>query len=247
VTVKWQADTGGSLFVDILPSSYGPCTATPESEPQYVGWLTGQQGYTNNDPVGQDAAGGTNRYVAQELAPDTYAICAWVEESSGGVAVGPVALNVQMLPLPGSRTYSGRTSRGLPVRVTVTGYTVEDIVYSALFRCGGQQYFSSGLRWNGLWKDNVLTSANFGMLKVVEGRFTARLDSNPANRVDIRGRLGGAGLVGSMHAEMRIGPPEFRRPATCRTGNVRFALYLRSPRRRAVRLHSRRRRPATLH
>lgn len=224
VTINWQANSAGSLFVNVLPTSYGPCTADPANEPQYVGWLSGQGGYTNNDPVGDNSASGTTRYFAGEFAPDTYQVCAWVEEPSGGVVAGPVAVDVRMLALPGSRTYSGRTSQHLPVKVTITGYTVEDIVYSVHFGCTAPEYFATGQRWNGIWSDTVLTAANFGTLKLVDGRFKANLDANPANRINFRGRLTGTTLSGLLHAMMRVGPPQFRRRATCRTGNVSFSI-----------------------
>jgi hypothetical protein len=224
VTVSWKADAAGSLLVNILPSSYGPCTADPSDEPQYLGWLSGQNGYTNNDPIGDSTSSGTDRYVAGEFTPGAYRLCAWIEESSGPVIAGPVTVNVRMLALPGSRTYSGRTSQRLPVTVTLNGYTVQDIVYSARFSCGAQEYFSTGLRWNGIWNDSVLTAANFGSLKLVDGHFKANLDANPANRVDVRGIVTGSTLKGSLRALMRVGPPQFRRPATCRTGTVRFTI-----------------------
>jgi hypothetical protein len=231
VTIKWEADSGGSLLVNILPASYGPCSADPANEPQYVGWLTGQGGYTNTDGIGQTASSGTNQYQAGEFAPDTYRLCAWVEELSGRVVAGPVSVNVRMPALPGSRTYSGRSSQGLPVSVTVNGYTVQDIVYSARFACHAPEYFSTGLRWNGIWNDSVLTAANFGTLKLVNGRFKAKLDRNPANRIDLRGRVSGNVLTGSLQSLMRVGPPQFRRPDTCRTGRVRFSISTTEPRR----------------
>lgn len=229
VTVNWAANTGGSLFVQILPTSYGPCTADPSSEPQYVGWLSGQGGYTNNDPIGQDAATGTDQYSVTELVADTYQLCAWVEETSGAVVAGPVSVDVQMNELPGSRTYSGLTSQHLPIAVTLTGYTVQDIVYSARFKCGAPEYFSTGLRWNGIWEDSVLTAANFGILSVSDGQFEAALDANPSNRVDLRGTLTSRQLTGSLDAVKRIAPPQFKGTSVCRTGHVRFAIGLRRP------------------
>lgn len=242
VRIDWQANGTGALFVDVLPSSYGPCTADPADEPQYVGWLTGQGGYTNNDPIGQSATGGTSQYVAGEYAPDTYQVCAWIEEPTGTVVAGPVAVDVRMLPLPGSRTYSGRTSQDLPIKVTVVGYTVQDIVYSARFNCGTSEYFSTGLRWNGLWKDSVLTAANFGALRLLRGTFKTKLDANPANQVRLHGTVNGDSLSGGLKAFMRVGPPQFRRAAACRTGNVRFAIRTGGSRRRSTpRRHARRR------
>jgi hypothetical protein len=232
VRIDWQANGEGSLFVNILPSSYGPCTADPADEPQYVGWLTGHSGYTNTDLIGTTATAGTNRYLAGEFAPDTYQVCAWIEEPSGAVVAGPVAVDVRMQALPGSRTYSGRTSQHLPIKVTTVGYTVQDVVYSARFNCGGSEYFSSGMRWNGIWKDSVLTAANFGVLRLIRGTFKAKLDSNPANQVNVRGTVTGDTLSGDLKALMRVGPPQFRRPATCRTGKIRFAISTASPRRR---------------
>jgi hypothetical protein len=232
VTINWRANAGGSLLVNILPSSYGPCTADPANEPQYVGWLTGQNGYTNNDAIGQDASTGTNRYLAEEFAPDTYRLCAWIEEASGTVVAGPVTVDVRMLALPGSRTYSGLTSQGLPVSVTITGYTIQDMVYSARFTCHAPDYFSTGLRWNGIWNDSVLTTANFGNLSVVNGRFGANLDRNPADQVRLRGTLAGNALTGSVQSLMRVGPPQFKRPDTCQTGRIRFTISTHSGRRR---------------
>ena len=224
VTVRWKADTGGSLFVDVLPASYGPCTADPANEPQYLGWLSGEGGYTNIDAIGQSSASGINEYLAGEFAPGTYQLCAWVEERSGRVVAGPVTVGVRMLALPGSRTYSGLTSQHLPISVTVTGYAVQDVIYSARFSCGVPQFFSTGLRWNGIWNDSVLTAANFGMLTIVDNQFHANLDANPASQVSLRGTLKGPVLTGSLRAVMRVGPPQFKRPATCRTGNVRFTI-----------------------
>lgn len=224
VTINWQADSAGSVLVDVLPTSYGPCTADPADEPQYMGWLSGQDGYTNNDPIGQDAANGTNRYLAGEFAAGTYQLCAWAEEPSGNVVAGPVSLDVQMLALPGSRTYSGRTSQHLPLAITATGYTIQDIIYSARFKCGAPEYFSTGLRWNGIWNNTVLTAANFGTIKLVNGRFGANLDANPSNRFNMHGTVTDATLSGTLNAVMRVGPPQFKHPATCRTGNIRFAI-----------------------
>ena len=231
VTVTWAADTGGSLFTQILPASYGPCTADPSSEPQYVGWLSGQGGYTNTDPIGQTAPTGTNQYSAGEFAADNYQLCAWVEEASGRVVAGPVSVDVQMEALPGSRTYSGLTSQHLPISVTVTGYAVQDVVYSAKFKCGTPEYFSSGLRWNGIWEDSVLTAANFGVLSIVDGRFQAALNANQSNRVELSGTLSGERLRGSLNALMRVGPPQFKRAAACRTGHVGFAIGPERPHR----------------
>lgn len=242
VSIKWQADATGSLLVNVLPTSYGPCTADPSDEPQYVGWLTGQNGYTNHDPIGDAATTGTNRYVAHELAPDTYQVCAWIEESSGTVVAGPVAVDIHMQPLPGSRTFSGRTAQGLPVAVTLNGYDLQDIVYSARFHCGTPEYFATGLRWNGIWNDNVLTAANFGTLQLVGGRFSAHLDANPANRFNLSGTLRGSVLSGSLNALMRLGPPRFSRPATCRTGKIRFTIGMAHPARRRPRPRHRPRR-----
>jgi hypothetical protein len=224
VRIDWQADATGALFVSTLPSSYGPCTATPESEPQFFGWLSGQNGYTNNDPIGQAAAAGTNRYLAGEFAAGSYRVCAWIEEPSGSVVAGPVSLDVQMLALPGSRTYSGRTSQHLPLAIAVTGYSVQDIIYSARFSCRLPEYFATGLRWNGVWTDRVLTAANFGTLRLVAGHFTSKLDANPANRFDIRGAAADDSVTGTFSAVMRVGPPQFKYPETCRTGPVRFRL-----------------------
>lgn len=232
VTIDWQADSAGSLLVDILPTSYGPCTADPADEPQYIGWLSGQDGYTDNDPIGQDAASGTNHYLAGEFAAGTYQLCAWAEEPSGSVVAGPVSLDVQMLALPGSRTYSGHTRQHLPLAITATGYTIQDIIYSARFNCGAPEYFSTGLRWNGIWNNTVLTVANFGTIKLVNGRFRANLDSNPSNRFSIRGAVADATLSGTLNAVMRVGPPQFKYPATCRTGNVRFAIDMQTRNRR---------------
>jgi hypothetical protein len=232
VTIDWQADATGSVLVDILPASYGPCTADPADEPQYIGWLSGQDGYTNNDPIGQDATSGTNQYLAGEFAAGTYQLCAWAEEPSGSVVAGPVSLDVQMLTLPGSRIYSGRTTQHLPLAITATGYTIQDIIYSARFKCGAPEYFSTGLRWNGIWNNTVLTVANFGTIKLLNGRFGANLDANPSNRFNIRGSVTDATLSGTLNAVMRVGPPQFTHPATCRTGNVRFAIDIHTPKRR---------------
>lgn len=232
-TINWQADSSGALFVDILPASYGPCTADPADEPQYEGWLSGQDGYTNNDAIGQDTTSGTKRYLAGEFAAGTYRLCAWVEEPSGRVVAGPVSVDVRMLALPKARTYSGRTSQHLPIAVAMNGFSVQDIIYSARFQCGGPEYFSTGQRWNGVWKDSVLTAANFGTLNLINGRFKAILDANRSNQIGIQGSVTGGTLVGTLRALMRVGPPQFKRPATCRTGNVRFRIATRRLRRRA--------------
>lgn len=232
VRIDWRADSTAVLFVSLLPSSYGGCTAVPESEPQYLGWLSGQNGYTNNDTIGQDAASGINHYLAGEFVAGSYQVCAWIEEPSGSVVAGPVSVSVQMLALPGSRTYSGLTSQQLPLAVAVTGYGVQDIIYSARFKCSVTDYFSTGLRWNGVWNDSVLTAANFGTLKLGGGQFTAKLDSNPSNRFDIHGAAAGDTMTGTLRAVMRIGPPQFKYPAICRTGSVHFTLSTRARRQR---------------
>lgn len=224
VTVRWTAATPGSLFVNILPASYGPCAAQPGDAPQYLGWLSGEDGYTNNDPIGVHAGGGTIHYAAGEFAAGLYELCAWIEQPSGTVVAGPAALPVRMLAVPSPETYSGRTAQQLPITVSLAGDTVRDIVYSVRFRCGGPAFFASGLRWNGVWNGNVLTAANFGTLSIRNGHFAADLDANRSNVVHIRGAISGRKLTGTLDATMRIGPPQFRRPATCRSGRVRFTV-----------------------
>lgn len=232
VTIRWRANAAGSLLVNVLPSSYGPCTADPADEPQYVGWLTGHNGYTNTDTIGDASNSGISHYLASEFAPDVYRLCAWIEQSSGAVVAGPVTVNVRMPALPGSRTFTGLTSQRLPITITTNGYTVQDVVYSARFACRAPDYFATGLRWNGIWNDSVLTAANFGTLRVVNSRFRASLDRNPADQVNLRGAVRGDSLTGSLAAMMRVGPPQFRRADTCRTGRVRFTISSRPRRRR---------------
>jgi hypothetical protein len=261
-TVRWQANAPASLWADVRQASLGPCAADPAGEPSEASWLTGNE-FANDASIGpHDAEGlatesaGSHSYPDGESKSGLYRVCAWVQKGYGEpvvIAAGPASQTVDMLPAPGElpgggaaplTSYAGQTSQRLALQIELVGDTVQQIVYSARFRCPRAVHFSTGELWNGVWKHAYLTTANFGTLTLKGGRFSAKLDRNPAAHFKISAHLSGGRITGSFSATMRTAPPQFATRAECRTGRVHFTIGTRGAsghRKRRGKHHHRRR------
>src|SRR5262249_55529628 len=144
--------------------------------------LTGGDGLTG-DRIGGPTRPSGRRTFAGPLSAATR-FCAWIESdpSATQAAAGPASATVAVPPPPPLHRFRGRTSQNLPITIVSQGAIVREIVCQVHYSCPRAVYLkgsSPRIRWNGESVVNVLTSDNFGTLRIHrDGTFKARLHGN---------------------------------------------------------------------
>ena len=204
IKVTYSTDAPRELLVAMQPASAGGCAAAFAKKPA-----------TATEIADESISGAGTKSYSGGLDKTTV-FCAWVQRSADAASAdfGPASATIKVTPPPPPRTYKGKTSQHLAFLIRLQGTTVIELKFKERFHCHPPITFSSDIG-----------AQSLGPVKLSsKGRFAAKLDGNPNNRLHISGRLKGKRITGTFTGKGVAGALASNSSReTCGTGRVRFS------------------------
>jgi hypothetical protein len=219
-----------TAVADLKPKRSGSrCASNPAGEPSSAVAELSQQVTDTRQPAGKVSA--TDNQVTTP-SYGTYLVCAWLlagwtNAQNPPTVAGPISTTVTALR---PEVFRGRTSQHLGIKITVAPVEnlVLDIIYSDHLHCPGSPTFSNGLRWTGVWNNELNTNA-FGTVRIGKaGKFHANLNGNRNHTFKVSGRLKRSRINGTLSEQGKafVFTGNQKQSSVCRTGTVRYSVRL---------------------